>query len=184
MTAAASAGGILAALAAQLAMFAALLLAASGLHKSIARSRARAAVAGFAGVPRRLAPSAAVLIAAIELLAGALLWLPSHRVQGAVLAAAVWTVYLVLMLRAMADGRRDVDCGCSFGRAHGPLGAPQVLRNAVLVAIAIFVAAVSAADAPISMTVQQLPAALALLALYGAFDQVMGLRPLRAGELL
>jgi hypothetical protein len=82
-------------------------------------------------------------------------------------------------LRAIAEGRRDVDCGCSFGRTRHPLGVFEGARNVVLVAMALLVAA-SAGGAP-PLAASQLLAACAFLALYGALDQVMALQPLRRG---
>jgi hypothetical protein len=160
-------------LATQLAAFAALLLAASGIHKCIARQRTRAAAHEFAGVPT-----------GAEVLASLLLWIPRFRASGAAVAGIIWGGYGLLMLRAVARGRRDVDCGCTFGAAHRPLGTFQLVRNAVLAASAALVAGVCATDGVRSIGAEQFLAAAALLALYGALDQAMALQAPRAGELL
>ena len=168
-------------LAAQGAAFLALLLGASAVHKVARWSRSRVVVRGFGGVPGVFADAALAAAVAAELAAGLLLLPASTRALGAGLAAAVWTVYLVLLLRAILHGRRDLDCGCSFGAAHRPLGAFQVTRNAALVAVAAGVAAASVwRDVP-PVAASQLLGAGALLALYGALDQVMALEPVRAG---
>jgi Methylamine utilisation protein MauE len=184
MTAAASTNAVMGALSVQLAVFAALLLLASGMHKLIRLTRARAAIREFAGVPRSWAGFAAALVAATELLASVLLWMARYRVAGAVLAGVVWGAYLLLILRAIIQGRREVDCGCSFGTVHGSLGLFQVVRNVVLTSCAVFVAWFGAAETASIMMASAIPAALALLALYGALDQVMALRPPRTGEIL
>jgi hypothetical protein len=183
MAVAASHLGVAALLGVQLAAFLAVLLWASSLHKLIQRGRGQTAIHDFAGVPRRLAPFALAAVAAAEVLAGLLLWLPPSRVAGAALAALIWGGYLTLILRAIAQGRRDADCGCSFGAAQRPLGAYQVGRNALLTGAALLLAAASAAGETGSIIAQQVLAALALLALYGALDQVMSLSPPRAGVL-
>jgi hypothetical protein len=188
MMSAASTAGVMALLAAQLAAFLALILLASGLHKLIRRARSQAVVREFAGVPRALAPFTVLAIATAELLAGLMLLMPAYRAVGGVLAALIWAAYLGLILRAIAQGRRDVDCGCTFGIAHRPLGAFQVTRNVVLVVMAALVSGStpvsmgSMADGPIIAS--QILAALALAALYGALEQVMALRPPRGGVLL
>jgi hypothetical protein len=182
MTAAASTLGVFQSLSAQLAAFLALLLLASGLHKLIRRDRIRTVLHDFAGVPRSLAPSAVGLAAASELLAGVLLWMPPHRAAGGVLAALILSGYLTLILRAIAQGRRDVDCGCTFGAAGRALGAYPVARNVCLIGAALLVAGF-AAGAPGPLMPSQILAAFALLALYGALDQVMSLMPPRRGEL-
>lgn len=168
----------------QLAVFAAALLLASGLHKMMRRVRTQAVVHEFAGVPRALAPVAVVAVALLELLASLLLLTPSYRAAGGALAVLIWGGYLALILRAIAQGRRDVDCGCTFGAARRPLGAFQVARNVVLTGAALLVAAGSAVGVTGPVVASQVLAALALLALYGALDQVMALTPPRGGELL
>lgn len=184
MTTAASLLGVIQSLAVQLAAFQAVLLLASGLHKLIRRETTQAVVHEFAGVPRYLARFAVVAVAAAEVLAGLLLWTPSYRAAGGVLAVMIWGGYLLLILRAIAQGRRDVDCGCTFGNAQRPLGAYHVVRNAGLTSAALLVAAGCAASATGPLIASQMLAAFALLALYGALDQVMALTPPRSGELL
>jgi len=165
----------------QLAAFQALLLAASAVHKFAARERSRAAAHDFAGVPRRVAPMAVGIIALAELAAAVLLWIPAWRAAGAMLAALIWGGYLSLILRAIAQGRRDVDCGCSFGASSRRLGAYHLARNALLLGVALDIGALSANGGGPVLAAQAF-AAVALLALYGALDQVMVLRPLRFGE--
>jgi hypothetical protein len=199
---AASLSGIIDCVAAEVAAFLAALLIATGLHKLLFRARARAAVRAFAGVPASLVPAAAAAAAAAEIFCAGLLSMPIYRAAGGALAALILGVYLLLMLRAMAGGRRDVDCGCTFGVAQRPLGAYAVARNGILVGAAAFVAVSGAAAAAVAGAVApssaaagaavsfaasaapdaaQILPALALLALYGALDQAMGLMPPRAG---
>jgi hypothetical protein len=185
MTAAASTAGVLEWLAAQLAVFQAALLLASGLHKLLRQTRARAAVHEFAGVPRSLAPFAVAAAAAAEMLAAGLLCTAAHRAGGGVLAGLIWSAYLALILRSIARGRREVDCGCTFGAARRPLGAYAVARNFGLVLMAALIALGSAGSAAAAPVIgSQVLAALALLALYFALDQAMALTPPRIGELL
>jgi len=171
-------------LATQLAAFQALLLAAAGAHKWIGRHRLRVAAHEFAGVPRGLAPYAVASLAGAEWLASLLLWVPVSRAAGAALAFLLWGGYFLLMLRAIAADRRDVDCGCSFGGAHHSLGAYQAIRNAALAALAALVGGVCMRYGADPVSGMEILAAAALLALYGALDQAMALQPPRAGELL
>jgi hypothetical protein len=185
MTAAASALEVAQSLAVQLAAFEAVLLLASGLHKMVRRKRLQTVVREFAGVPANFAPFAVAVVALLELLASLLLWVPSTRAAGGMLAALIWAGYLGLILRAIAQDKRDVDCGCTFGAAaRHPLGVFQVARNATLTGVALLVTAGSAAGATEAVLLSQILAALVLLALYGALDQVMALTPPRRGELL
>jgi hypothetical protein len=112
-----------------------------------------------------------------------MLCMPAYRAAGGALAALIWGGYLFLILRAIVQGRREVDCGCSFGAAPGPLGMYQVLRNAGLTVMGVSVTAFSAATAgDAGFGLQTALAACALLSLYAALDQVMTLMPPRAGE--
>jgi hypothetical protein len=176
--------GVVQLLVVQLAAFEAVLLLASALHKLIRRDRTRAVVREFAGVPRSFAAFAVLIVASLELLASLLLWTPTYRAAGGALAVLIWGGYLALILRAIAQGRRDVDCGCTFGATRRPLGVFQVVRNVVLTGVALVVAAGSAAGATGPVVASQILAAVVLLALYGALDQVMALTPPRSGELL
>jgi hypothetical protein len=171
-------------LAAQLAAFEALLLLASALHKVRKWSYSRTVLRHFAGVPPVLTAPLLGLTVAGESLGALLLVLPGYRTAGAILASFLWTVYLALILRAIAGGRSEVDCGCSFGSAQHSLGSFEVSRNAVLLGFATLIACVSAQTGHASIQGSQVLAACALLALYGALDQVMGLRPLRGGEVV
>jgi hypothetical protein len=170
--------------AAQMAMFQAMLLAASAVHKAVRWTHSRNVMRRFAGVPAVLAGSSLGVATALELAAGALLLMPAYRSTGAVLAALIWTLYVALIVRAVVQGRRDVDCGCSFGPTSRPLGSFQIARNLVLAALAVFIAWVSASGDSVPAQGTYLLGGLALLALYGALDQVMALQPLRSGELI
>jgi hypothetical protein len=172
--------GVARLLVSQLAAFLAMLLSASAAHKGLRFARTRKVVHEFVGVPPSASAAVAVAAALGELLAAAALLVPAYRLAGASLAALIWGAYLALILRAIGQGRRDADCGCRFGPQQHPLGAFEVARNAVLVAFAVLVGA-SAASGAVPVAGSQVLAACALLALYGALEQVMAVRPLRRG---
>jgi len=176
---------MLRALAGQTAMFEALLLLASALHKIFDWRHLRNVTRHFVGLPATLAPGALAVAVLVELAAGAALMSPTTRSEAAFAATLLWAAYLALIVRALIDGRRDADCGCSLRAAHRPLGSYHVVRNGVLLVLAAFVAAASnssdGAVAVAASTTQILPAC-ALLASYLALDQVMALQPLGRGE--
>jgi uncharacterized membrane protein YphA (DoxX/SURF4 family) len=167
---------------AQLAAFLALLLVASAAHKALAWRRTRKVVENFAGVPRPAASAAAGAACVIEGVAGLLLILPDYRRAGAALASVILGLYLALIARAVAQRRGAVDCGCSFGASSRRLGAFEIARNAVLLACALTLLAFADEVAP--LVPSQLLAACALLALYGAIDQLTALQPMRRGTVL
>jgi uncharacterized membrane protein YphA (DoxX/SURF4 family) len=164
---------------AQLAAFLTVLLIVSAAHKALTWQRTRAVVQNFAGVPRRAASAAAVAACALEALAGLLLVLPDQRRAGAALATTILGLYLALITRAVAQRRGVVDCGCSFGESSRRLGSFEIARNAMLFAFALLLFVFADASAPLAPS--QLLAACALLALYGAVDQLAALQPMRQG---
>lgn len=180
MMGAAYISGAIQSLAAQAAAFQSLLLAASAAHKVLRWRQLRTVARQFARVPAPLAGAALGLALLAEICAASLLIGVPYRAAGAALAAALWSGYLGLIVRAILQDRRDVDCGCSFGPVSRPLGGFQSARNAALAALAILVW-MSARDGAVPVQASQFLAGMALLALYGALDQVMGLRPLRSG---
>lgn len=170
------------ALAAQVACFEAALLAVSAVHKVSNWDRAASVVRDFARVPPALVRPALCVIVVAESTAAVWLVMPPRSAWGGMLAAAIWMLYLGLILRAILQGRRTADCGCSFGPTARPLGLFQVARNAVLAALAGFCAWPGVGTDGVQAS--QVLGAAALLALYGALDQVMALRPLRGGEIV
>lgn len=155
--------------------FLAVLLIASALHKSLDRRRLAGSVEALIGVGGRLALLVLVLAALVEFAAGAALILPATRLYGAVAAAVIWSLYLRLILRAVGEGRADIDCGCAFGRRSAPLGLFEAGRNLTLVALAAATAA-GAAHAPAVGALEAL-AGLGLFTLYVAIDQISALVP-------
>lgn len=197
MAASASISAVLELVEIQLACFLALLLSVAALHKLFWRSRALRAASEMTGMAWRSAGMAVSLATASELGAAGLLAIPAYRAAGALLAASIWSAYFALIARSIVIGRRDVDCGCSFGAAHRPLGRFELLRCASLSLLAVVVAAlcfasagrggasesVAGAGSGAAMLVSEALAAGAMLALYAALDHVMALGPLRPGEI-
>jgi Methylamine utilisation protein MauE len=173
---------VMAVLLAQLAAFLAALLVASAAHKTLAWRRTWMVVQDFAGVPRAAASAAVVAACAFEGFAGLLLLFPDHRRVGAALATAILGLYLALIARAVAQRRGAVDCGCSFGASSRRLGTFEIARNSALLAAALLLLAFADAISPLAPS--QLLAACALLALYGAVDQLTALQPMRRGSVL
>ena len=127
-------------LATQLAAFLALLLATTAAHKGWRFAHARSVAHEFAGVPRAAAPAAVLFASLLEAGAAVLLIVPSGRASGAWISTLVLSGYLALIVRAIAKGRRDVDCGCSFAPSRHPLGAFHIVRNAALALASLAVA--------------------------------------------
>lgn len=143
-----SASAVIRLAAAQLAAFCALLLIASAAHKLLRGSRSRRAAGELAGVSPRRAALLVASAAIAEMSAGCLLSIAPLRVAGAALAAAIWALYGATLALAVARGRTDLDCGCSFTVAARPLGVYQVSRSLGLAGLACAVALAGPARPP------------------------------------
>lgn len=195
MTASASISAVLELVEIQLAVFLALLLSVAAVHKLVWGARARRAAGTLTGMAWRSTGVAVTLATLAELGAAGLLAMPAFRAGGALLAAVLWSLYFALIARSIVLGQRDVDCGCSFGAAHRPLGPFQLLRCASLVLLALVVAglclvragrdgavaSLGGASGGAALLISEGLAAVAMLALYAALDHLMAIRPLRAG---
>ena len=162
--------GVFGALDAYAAAFLAVLLIVSAAHKVLDRRRMAGSVRALAGIGGGLSVAALGCAALAEFAAGIALILPATRLIGAVAAAVIWSGYLRLILRAVDEGRADIDCGCTFGRRSAPLGMFDAARNLTLVALAAATAA-GATHAPIVGATEVL-AGLGMLTLYLALEQV------------
>lgn len=172
------------------AWFLALLLGVAAAHKLLWRERALTAVSGLSGLSPGPAGFALSTALCVEIVAAIALLLPGYRAEGALLAALLWSLYFAAMARTLFSRSGAVDCGCSFGKTHRPLGRFQLLRTAALAGLAFAIAwqptaafaDPSAASMPVLLVTQSL-CACALLALYAALDSVMSLDTLRPGVL-
>jgi hypothetical protein len=104
-----------------LALFLALVLIASALHKFIQPGRLGAAAASLAGVSTLHGNLLAKAAATFEILAAAAMVAPPTRPAGAVAALALWAIYAILLARAVAHGAA-FDCGCTLNRHQPGLG--------------------------------------------------------------
>jgi uncharacterized membrane protein YphA (DoxX/SURF4 family) len=99
----------------------------------------RAAVRAF-GVPTPFIVPIAFLLPVAELTVAVLLLFEDTAAIGAVGAIVLLALFIVAITVSLARGRRP-DCHC-FGQVRSePVGAATLVRNWVLIALAIFVAA-------------------------------------------
>ena len=93
---------------------------------------------GAVGVPAGARAAVAFVLSAVELGTAALLVLPGLGVIGASFAAALLVVFLVGLGTQYLRGV-EVPCACFGQIAVTPAGVPTLVRNAVLLAAALFV---------------------------------------------
>jgi len=101
----------------------------------------RDALDNYRLLPRAALPPFARVLPLLEILAGALLLPLATRHAGALLALALLAMFTAAIAINLLRGRDRIDCGC--GGAHTPLSTAVVLRNVVLMGLAL------AASAPL-----------------------------------
>ena len=118
--------------------------AVAGIAKLADREGARKAALDF-GAPPALAGPLAIALPIAELAVAGLLLFPSTAGWGALGALALLAVFSAAIGLALARGRAP-DCHC-FGQLHSePAGWKALIRNALLVGLAAFVAIASWSD--------------------------------------
>ncbi len=166
-----------------------LLLCGIFLLAAVSKLRARDVFEGilrdYRLLPEQLVVPFARLLPVVELLAALGLLFEPSRTAAALLIAGLLLVFIAAIAINLARGRREIDCGCFLGgRGRQRIGWSLVVRNLVLLAFALDVAA---AGAPVrAITVLDVAtvagATLALLFAYFALSQLLETAPLRQGE--
>jgi len=129
------------AVSAALGLFLAVLLAASAAHKAKTFREFAGVIENYRLAPRGAVPLIAPVILFAEAMIALCLLVPALRAEAATLAAVLFSLYGAAMAINLLRGRREIDCGCSFGAGGDRLTWSLVLRNLALVAAALFVAA-------------------------------------------
>jgi hypothetical protein len=118
-------------------LFLAILLIAAALHKSADPGRMRAAISAYRVVPVSSEDPVAWLVIGLEMAVGAALLVPILSKSASLAAAGVFAVYFALMSLSLVRGDREMNCGCSFSRQPARLSSSQLVRNSVLVMLAV-----------------------------------------------
>ena len=118
------------------ALFIAWLLGVAGWHKLRAADYYGGVMAGYWQRLEPTGPALAWALGLAELAIAAGLLMPHTRPTAAVAAMALLALYLGAMAVQVAQGKRDMDCGCAGPAARHSIRPALLLRNAVLIAVA------------------------------------------------
>jgi uncharacterized membrane protein YphA (DoxX/SURF4 family) len=152
----------------------ALLLLIAGVHKAADPGRVHAAIAAYRIVPASIEQPVMWLVIGIEITVGAALMIPVTRQSASLAAATVFAVYFAVMASSLVRGHRRVDCGCSLNRRETPLSGFHLIRNGLLVAIALVASGSDVGGAVSWLDAVQITAAVVSLALiYMSADLLM-----------
>ena len=118
----------------------ALLLAVTAWHKLADHARFRGILAAYEVLPKLLVTPAAWLVALLEA-ALAIAWALGWNAEATAFAtAALLAVYTLAIALNLLRGRTFIDCGCGFASAGGSgqqLNSRLLLRNALLILLAL-----------------------------------------------
>ncbi len=118
-----------------IAIFLAILLGTSALHKLQNIHDFRQALSGY-GFPVSVTRSFAVyMVPATEILISVLLLTGSF--MGAWAGLALFSAYFLLLSVGLASGKAGMDCGCSWGGRPGLLSRLVLVRNGVLIILSL-----------------------------------------------
>jgi hypothetical protein len=110
-----------------------LVFGAAALHKVRAPREFATVLRNYRLLPDGLVEATTVLVICVETFAALGIWWADMRREAAACAMALLVVYSLAILANLSRGRREIDCGCSFGGSGQPLSPALLARNALLV---------------------------------------------------
>jgi hypothetical protein len=157
----------------------AVLLASAATHKVRAPARFAKQLADYQLLPQALVRPVAHVIPVVELVIAFALLVPVSRYWAALAAAGLIALYAAAIGVNLWRGRRDIDCGCAGPDQAQPLRPILLLRNSVLVGVALL-ASVSplARDLGFFDGFVTVAASAVALLLYAAADGLLANSPL------
>ena len=115
----------------------AVLLASAATHKLRAPARFAKQLADYQLLPEALVRPSARVIPVVELAIAFSLLVPVSRSWAALTAASLIALYAAAIGINLWRGRRDIDCGCAGPDQVQPLRPVLLLRNSVLLGLAL-----------------------------------------------
>jgi hypothetical protein len=156
----------------------ALLFVVAAAHKLRDRGSFRTTLDAYAVLPVPLVGAIAALVPLLELAVAVLLVASRTLRWGVAGAVALLGLYALAMAVNLRRGRRDLDCGCMGPATRSKIGPELVVRNVVLIAVAL------ACLSPVTprplgwLDRATVPLALATVAaLYAASERLLALAP-------
>ncbi|MCR8923098.1 DoxX family membrane protein [Dasania sp. GY-MA-18] len=122
------------------ALFLLWLFVAAGSHKLQSNNSEYYEVifAGYGIQSAFLAQQLPKLVGVIEVVVGMLLLVPALRPWGAAAAAVILAAYALLILLQLLQGKSGMDCGCAGPDGEIKISPALLLRNLVLLSLAVF----------------------------------------------
>ncbi|BFT62668.1 MauE/DoxX family redox-associated membrane protein [Pseudomonas moorei] len=157
----------------------AVLLASAATHKVRAPARFARQLADYQLLPDSLVRPVARLIPLLELAIAFALLVPVSRGWAALSAGGLLALYAAAIGINLWRGRRDIDCGCAGPDQAQPLRPVLLLRNSVLMVLALLSSvAPIARDMTLFDGFVTVAAAAVALLIYAAADGLLANSPL------
>jgi len=157
----------------------AVLLASAATHKVRAPARFTKQLADYQLLPDVLVRPVARVIPVVELVIAFALLVPVSRYWAALTAASLIALYAAAIGINLWRGRRDIDCGCAGPDQAQPLRPVLLLRNSVLVGVALLASVLPMArDLGFFDGFVTVAASAVALLLYAAADGLLANSPL------
>lgn len=118
-------------------LFTGMFLFLSGVHKIREKKVFHAALMAYKILPDWSLRGVKYTLPTMELLSAVALLTPITRTLGIAMSALLLCIYGVAMAINLVRGRTEIECGCSFHKAGTPLSYWLLLRNALLLLIAL-----------------------------------------------
>ncbi|MHC8314901.1 MauE/DoxX family redox-associated membrane protein [Pseudomonas sp. LB3P31] len=157
----------------------AVLLASAATHKLRAPARFNQQLADYQLLPDALVRPASRVIPLLELVIAFALLVPISRSWAALAAAGLIALYASAIGINLWRGRRDIDCGCAGPDQAQPLRPVLLLRNSVLISLALLASlAPLARDLHVFDGFVTIAASAVALLIYAAADGLLANSPL------
>jgi hypothetical protein len=157
-----------------------LVLGAAALSKLRALDEFVGVVHNYRVLPEPLVRPVAYALPPFELLLAAGLLLEPIRSLAAAAVAGLLAVFALAMAINIGRGRIEIDCGCFANALRQRIGWRLVVRNVVLIALALLVMPAELSARPLVWLdlVTALMATAGAVLLYAAFSRLAGMAPL------
>lgn len=160
------------------ALCTAVVLASAATHKIRAPARFSTQLQAYQLLRETWVRAVARGLPWLELALAFALLVPATRASAALGAAALLALYAGAMAINLWRGRKDIDCGCAGPAQHQPIHPLLLVRNALLVAVALLASCQpEARELGVFDAFVLLAASAVALLIYAAADDLLANRP-------
>lgn len=150
----------------------ALLFGVSAIHKLRAPAAFARSMDAYQLVPPAAVRPLAALVCLTEIAIAVALLVPATSMPAALAGGVLLSVYSAAIAINLLRGRRHIDCGCLGPAARRPIDGGLLLRNGLLIALAISAAIPATSRAWVWLDAATVIGGVAVLAItYAAFEQ-------------